>query len=421
MIAACSLSALSQLAAHRPDRNLPPITVITACQMLYNQINRWTAQQLIPGQRMLCRAWFRSSPDTQTLSRHNFRTSETDPGLHSAQHEGLFYSISRQEAKVVFPQGLPYQYQQQCKTFNESCLMVRHPALELINYLRNTNYSHPAIRYVLYGKRGTGKSLSLCHALHYGHTQDWLLLHVPDAHILVKNCRELMGSSSHQGRYDQPLAASTWLKCFKASNEHFLGQIQTQQRYVWSKREATEEGRPLGEVVDQGLTRVKSASDVVGVVWKELRSQAGSGLYRLLVCVDGVNALWGKTTLKKEDKSMVSPEELTLVHNLRKMVTSEWSGGAIITSVTQTGSLFKPKLLYQPQELLGKDGFEALDPFVPIHVPKYSEKEFESCYRYYLERNWIQHEKASIEEGKKELVFMTDLNPREMEKICSFL
>jgi hypothetical protein len=51
---------------------------------------------------------------------------------------------------------------------------------------------------------------------------------------------------------------------------------------------------------------VKSSSDVVGAVLKELRLQAGGteGGFRLAVAV-GVNSLWGRTTLKKEDKSPV--------------------------------------------------------------------------------------------------------------------
>lgn len=31
----------------------------------------------------------------------------------------------------------------------------------------------------------------------------------------------------------------------------FTPQIKTTQRYVWTKREFTEEGKPLGELVDQ--------------------------------------------------------------------------------------------------------------------------------------------------------------------------
>lgn len=47
---------------------------------------------------------------------------------------------------------------------------------------------------------------------------------------------------------------------------------------------------------------------MVGALLRELRLQVGStsdGAFRMAVAVDGVNALWGRTTLKKEDKSEV--------------------------------------------------------------------------------------------------------------------
>ena len=103
--------------------------------------------------------------------------------------------------------------------------MVRKPALELLHYLRNTSFAHPAVRYVLCilsylpgllsqcvppsnvgkeemlslltaevsllvvfsltasaldGEKGTGKTLSLCHIIHFCAKQDWLILHIPD-------------------------------------------------------------------------------------------------------------------------------------------------------------------------------------------------------------------------------------------------
>ncbi|XP_032623078.1 small ribosomal subunit protein mS29 isoform X4 [Chelonoidis abingdonii] len=300
--------------------------------------------------------------------RKVFRTNESNPANHAEQHEGQHYSIPLQEVNVVFPHGLPYRFQMQMKTFNESCLMVRKPALELLGYLKNTNFAHPAIRYVIYGEKGTGKTMTLCHAVHYCAKQDWLVLHIPDAHLWVKNCRELMQSSYNKERFDQPLEASIWLKNFKTSNDHFLKEIKTQQTYMWSKRESTEKGRPLGEVVEQ-----------------------------------------------------VSPEELTLVHNLRKMVGNDWNGGAIVTTLSQTGSLFKPRSAYLPHELLGKEGFDTLDPFIPIQVSNYSQREFESCYQYYLDRKWLQHERASTEEGRKELLFLSNSNPWQLERISAYL
>ncbi|XP_035923401.1 small ribosomal subunit protein mS29 isoform X4 [Halichoerus grypus] len=310
------------------------------------------------------------------------------------------------------------------RTFNEACLMVRKPALELLRYLKNTNFAHPAVRYVLCaldGETGTGKTLSLCHVIHFCAKQDWLILHIPDAHLWVKNCRGLLQSAYNKLRFDQPVEASSWLKDFKTANERFLSQIKVQEKYVWNKRESTEKGRPLGEVVEQGLTRVKNATDAVGIVLKELKSQSGSGAFRLLVAVDGVNALWGRTTLRREDKSPMAPEELALVHGLRKMVRNDWHGGAIVLTLSQTGSLFKPRKAYLPQELLGKEGFDALDPFIPILVSNYSPEEFESCVQYYLENSWLQHEKAQTQEGKKELLFLSNANPGQLERLCAYL
>lgn len=198
-------------------------------------------------------------------------------------------------------------------------------------------------------------------------------------------------------------------------------QIKVQEKYVWNKRESTEKGSPLGEVVEQGLTRVRNATDAVGVVLKELKTQSSLGLFHLLVAVDGVNALWGRTTLKREDRTLIAPEELALVHNLRKMVKNDWHGGAIVLSLSQTGSLFKSRTAYLPHELLGKEGFNALEPFLPILISNYNPKEFESSFQYYLENNWLQHEKASTEEGRKELKFLSNCNPEQLERLCASL
>ncbi|XP_061572885.1 28S ribosomal protein S29, mitochondrial isoform X2 [Cololabis saira] len=352
-----------------------------------------------------------------------FRTQANDPASQSEKHMGQFYTVPPAHIRPLFPHGLPRRYQEQVKTFNEACIMVRPPALEVISCLKKTDYTKPAPRFLFYGLQGTGKTMSLCHTIHFCYTQGWLVLHIPDAHIWMKNCKELLPSSYNTSRFDQPLQATAWLRNFRVTSEPFLSKIKTKQRYVWTKREFTEEGRPLGELVDLGISRVKSSSDVVGAVMKELRLQSGQpgAEFRLAVAVDGVNALWGRSTIKKEDKSAVEPEELTLVYNLRKLMKNDWTGGAIIATLSQTGSLYMPKSVYLPQELLGEKGFDSMDPFVPVMVPNYSEKEFESCYLYFTDRHWLQHPQSHTEEGKKEIIFLSNRNPSMFDRICGFL
>uniref|UniRef100_T1DAG5 Small ribosomal subunit protein mS29 n=1 Tax=Crotalus horridus TaxID=35024 RepID=T1DAG5_CROHD len=354
------------------------------------------------------------------MLRAAFVTSENDPAKHSEDHIGRYYTLSAEEVKTMLPHGLPARFKLQMKTFNEACIMIRQPALELISYLKHTNLAHPAVRYLLYGEKSTGKTMVLCHAVHYCARQNWVIVHIPDVHLWVKNCKELLPSSYNPERLDQPMEAANWLKNFRITNEKILAQIKTQQKYVWGKRDVTEEGCSLIDLTDKGLAWVKYASDTIGVILKELKQQSCQGSFRLLVAVDGINSLWGKTALK-HNKQNVSVEELTLIHNLRKMVANDWTGGAIVATLSQTGAPSTLRHFYLPHELLGRDGFAALEPFVPIQVRDYTDLEFESCYQYYLERKWLGHEKASTKEGRLELRFLSGCNPGLFERISAFL
>lgn len=65
--------------------------------------------------------------------------------------------------------------------------------------------------------------------------------------------------------------------------------------------------------------------------------------------------------------------------------------------------------------LLGKDGFAHLDPFVPVFVPNYSNKELLSCMDYYRERKWVHPFKGQDEE----LSFVSGNNPFKLMNICA--
>ena len=56
-------------------------------------------------------------------------------------------------------------------------------------------------------------------------------------------------------------------------------------------------------------------------------------------------------------------------------------------------------------------GFEHTDPFIPIEVTNYNDKEIHSQIDYYAERKWLQQPKAVTEKGRGELTFMSARNP----------
>ncbi|KAJ8919941.1 hypothetical protein NQ315_006470 [Exocentrus adspersus] len=178
-------------------------------------------------------------PNTPERLR-SFRTSESDPLKHSTDHLGRFYTVDESDKKTVFLHGgLPKSFEIQAKTFNETCLMVRRPALDVINCLRSIDYTKPAVRFVVYGKKGCGKSLTLAHVLHYAYRSGFLLLHVPWVGNWMRRCKERSNSESKEGFSDLNLDAAAWLVHFKTQNARLLSNpdLKTTEEHVWSKRE----------------------------------------------------------------------------------------------------------------------------------------------------------------------------------------
>lgn len=67
--------------------------------------------------------------------------------------------------------------------------------------------------------------------------------------------------------------------------------------------------------------------------------------------------------------------------------------------------------------LLGKEGFEHLDPFIPIHVERYSDKELKSCMEYYRERKWVTAYPGQDEEAS----FTSANNPYRLMELSAAL
>lgn len=350
-----------------------------------------------------------------------FRTVESNPLKHDHSHAYQFYTIPLETKKQLFQYGgLPKSFEQQTQTFMEPCIMVRDPALEILHYLRTADYTRPAIRYVIYGENGCGKSLTLAHILHYGLLSGFLLIHVPWAPNWMRACKEVSNSATREGCVDLNLDAAAWLVHFKCQNAALLNTIdlRVSKEYLWSKRETTKEGAPLMELVELGVSRVKYASECVIALIKEIKAHSTQGRCKTLVAINGFNAFFHpKTHVVTEAKVKVPPSKITLTEAFTEITKYDWCNGAVVLTVDQSGVADRRESclpLYQ----LGKEGFEHLDPFVPICVRGYNDKELESCLDYYIDRRWLQNEKSCTEEGRKELKFLCGMNPYRLMHIC---
>lgn len=351
----------------------------------------------------------------------DYRTNELNTAAHSKVHDAKYYTIPVEVKKQLFGGGgLPRQFEQQVKTFAEVCLMVRQPALEVINYIQNTDFTKPAVRYVLYGENGVGKSLTMAHVIHYGHQNGFLLVHVPWVPNWMKRPKET-ANAAQEGFIDLPFDAAAWLLHFKNQNSKLLQSLdlKTSQEYVWSKRESTPAGSTLSELVEHGITRIKFASETIAALLAEIKQHANNGQCKVMVAIDGFNAFFHpETRIVTDNKQKVKPNRITLTQPFLDITSYNWTNAVCILSVDKIAMTEGYMESYMPRYLLGSQGFEHLDPFVPVHVDTYNDKEFHSCIQYYLDRHWIQKTPEGFQD---QLKFLSNKNPYDLMRLTRAL
>jgi len=149
------------------------------------------------------------------------------------------------------------------------------------------------------------------------------------------------------------------------------------------------------------------------------------GNIKLFLAVDYANSLYGKTTYKKVDATIVEPHEISLVYNFRKFLRNDWTNGVCVL-VADKAEISTPEdrltiPLNTPLELFGEQGFEAIDPFIPLETKNYTQSEIDKIYEYFKEKQWLTSEKARSEEGRKQLKYLSAFNPYYFDRMCSFL
>lgn len=354
---------------------------------------------------------FSSQAADVNVKFEDFRTLESNPTNHTEAHLGRFYTIDPSCRKTIFHRAaIPKAFGEDVKTFAEMSLMVREPAVEVIGHMNKMDYTKPVNRFVFYGELGAGKSTQLLHLLHYGHVNDFVIVHVPWLPNWFKQPKDRSNSETREGFLDINIDAASWLIHFKTQNAETLKKfdLKCSKEYVWSQRETTPAGATLLELVEHGINRVKFATDTIVVLFEELKQQSTEGKCRTMVVIDGFNAFFHPVTyIKFDNKIKAKPSDITITQPFLNITQSDWSGGVVLLAVDKW-ALTKERMESDlPKYLLRRKGFEFIDPFVPMRVSPYNDVEFQNIINYYLDRKWIPNYVPGLE---KELKFLSGAN-----------
>ncbi|PIO68140.1 hypothetical protein TELCIR_10089, partial [Teladorsagia circumcincta] len=150
-------------------------------------------------------------------------------------------------------------------------------------------------------------------------------------------------------------------------NQHVwktLSGLKTERDYVWTRNERTPVDKPI--------------TDIVEIVF---------------VGIDEANSLWGKTLVKKADRSYASPSDLTLVNHYRDLIAPGWQNGCILLVADKKevsnarDDVTVPR--HTPLELFGEEGFHFIEPFLPIETKQYTKEEVSNMYQYYYDKSTL--------------------------------
>jgi len=348
------------------------------------------------------------------------RTYETNPANHSFEDVGKFYVIPENDMITLFSiGGFPNKHTEAMKMFAENSMMIRKPAVEIMDYMKMADYSKPAIRYLIYGMIQTGKSLCLNHIIHYAHLQDFLIFHVPYVPYWLKWNRGVANASEvTPGMHDLPLVGASLLTNFQLQNARLLKELnlRTTEEYAWNERESCPVDTPLEEMVAFGVSRSKYSCIVVRHLISELKKASTAGRLKLLIAIDGYNSLYSRKTMLKGGAVIgkVKTENITLVETMKLAVQNDFSNGAIVMVVGQKSTTPDKRDTFTPLYLLEREGFENIDPCIPIHVPRLTEDEFHWLLDYYEDRRYL------IDEGgRADIEFITTRVAGEVYDYCA--
>jgi len=386
-----------------------------------------------------------------------YRAATNDTRQHTLAHRGTFFTVDPKiidafgdelntvKNKYAINYFAPRPWTQRNKVLGETNILIRKPALELINYIKSSDLSKPAVRYVLYGRDGVGKSITLAHLICYGYQDNYIVM--PFAWIkkwLVKYY-EVKPSTYSPGRIDHVANANIFLKNFKHANADRLTNCVTHKEYKWGSKDRTKVGAPLMEVINIGCERLTYAADALNVVIKELKMNCNDSNCKLMVVCDGVNCLFADHTLVNKENPMWKPrkyvdwqdwrsevalvDECSVMRNIKKLLLNDYNNAVIITSVDIGAQMIKTDpgnkwwismerhmvpdaTSPMPFSLLGDKGWSVLNPFIPIEVEKYTEQEMDTTIDLTVDSRWVRPEmKNSMQ--RSEIHFLTGRNPKD--------
>lgn len=347
------------------------------------------------------------------------KLADTDPLSHAPGHEYQVFPLVPTKTHAL-SYGLPHEAKSQLVRLGSLNVLLRAPTLQLLDHLRGVQSSSPSFkRLLLHGREGCGKSIGLTHAEHFCQKAGWLVVRLPRAFNLTHRTKALEQSTHNPERYDQNAEATEFLQDVNALNAALLNKLPLKGSYKWGRRAMVlPPDTSLGQLVQLGLHDVRHATDVTGVLLKEL-ALLGTDT-RVLYAVDEFNALLETHAVLRApgERRPIACERLPLWRTFNRLVQPAFQpkNGALVLasslSHNAAGMTYSQAAkAFMAAALRGENGFTALE------YKPYDAAEAAIFLKQLREAGWLAKDvNATL---LNTLKLQTDFVPRSLTKLAS--
>jgi len=256
--------------------------------------------------------------------------------------------------------------------------------------------------FLLSGPRGSGKTATLYHAVHFARKSGWLVFLIPSAFEYLHEGGLVRPSPYFKGFFDTPDLAQTTLRQIGEAHGHQLAGLPLKDREVVARlglREGGKEGGPGGatmlDLVVLGLKKKKLATTCLLELKRGM--EGGQDKFPVLFAVDEFSEWFYPSTYHYAQKK-IEASRLVLVAALKNLLPSLPSSPSygkhhkhiaflaarserfprLSRSKASKGSEGRKRLADLPPHPLPP----SLPPYDIPHPPSYSPSEFQTLYQF---------------------------------------
>ncbi|KAL1305645.1 hypothetical protein AAFC00_007239 [Neodothiora populina] len=217
------------------------------------------------------------------------------------------------------------------KLFRRPATLVRKETIEVSNLLQEAEKEQKSIRRVIYGERGSGKSVLLLQAMAIAHLKNWLVIHIPEAQeLIIGHTSYIPNTSGDVTTYIQPQYTAQILGAIGKANYAVLSKLQLSQKHDLPI--PVQENISLARFCELGARDPDLAWPFYLAFWKEI---TGAGRPPICFAVDGVNHIMKESAYLDADLSKVHSHDLAIVQHFNALLSGKQSlanGGLVLAA-----------------------------------------------------------------------------------------